>query len=111
MEYIDCEMFLAIKLRTFEKTFVCVCCQLAVAQEDQTDKLEQLVDFLVKIDEYDRLIDGMQLVSKREQQNQERSTSCECTAKRLLLRHSAGKKKKNQQKGQWLSKCLEKKQE
>lgn len=94
MEHIDCEMFLAIKLRTFEKTFVCVCCQLAVAQEDQTDKLEQLVDFLVKIDEYDRLIDGMQLVSKRKQQNQERSTSCECTAKRLLLRHSAGEKKK-----------------
>jgi len=35
----------------------------------------------------------MQLVSKREQGNQERSTSCECTAKRLLLRHSAKKSK------------------
>lgn len=59
MEHIDCEMFLAIKLMTFKNIFVCKCCQLAVVLEDQTAKLEQLVDFLVKIDEYDRIIDDV----------------------------------------------------
>lgn len=42
---------------------MCECCQLAVVLEDQTGKLEQLVDFLVKINEYDRIIDDMLLVS------------------------------------------------
>lgn len=42
---------------------MCECCQLAVVLEDKTAKLEQLVDFLVKIDEYDRIIDDIQLVS------------------------------------------------
>lgn len=42
---------------------MCECCQLAVVLEGKTAKLEQLVDFLVKIDEYDRIIDDIRLVS------------------------------------------------
>lgn len=44
--------------------FVCECCQLAGLLEDQTAKLEQLVDFLVKIDGNDRIIEDMQLDAK-----------------------------------------------
>lgn len=42
---------------------VCECCQLAGLTEDQTAKLEQVDDFLVKIDGNDRIIEDMQLVS------------------------------------------------
>lgn len=42
---------------------LCECLQLAGLTEDQTAKLGKVVDFIVRIDGNDRIIEDMQLVS------------------------------------------------
>lgn len=87
--------------------FVCECCQLAGLLEDQTAKLEQLVDFLVKIDGNDRIMEDMQLDAKGVTTSQN-AHKLWIHSKKFISKAWHEKKWKSKEKA--LSKCLQKKQ-